>query len=111
MNGDPLYHWTALGISTLLMLPMPVAMLAGWAPRWLRNRQAGMRLRAYGILCIYTQMLFYGIPRIADASFEAVMTCMNIGLGFLAIAAVLFLLSALKDASARRPSQVEPRES
>ncbi|MEV3958937.1 hypothetical protein [Streptomyces albogriseolus] len=101
VNGNPLYHWITLAVSTALMLPVPVAMLAGWTPPWMRKRQAGMRLRAYGILCIYALMLVNGIPRIADASFETVMICMEVGFGFTAAAVVLLLLAARKDSGAR----------
>ncbi|AZS86428.1 hypothetical protein AB0465_23420 [Streptomyces griseoviridis] len=110
VNGNPLYHWIALAVSTALMLPVPVAILAGWTPPWMRKRQAGMRLRAYGVLCVYALLLANGIPRIADASFETVVVCMNVGLGFAAAAAVLFLLSARKDSGARAAGPVEPRE-
>ncbi|GAA2633264.1 hypothetical protein [Streptomyces vastus] len=110
VNGNPLYHWIALAVSTVLMLPVPVAILAGWTPPWMRKRQAGMRLRAYGILCIYALMLVNGIPRIADASFETVMLWTNVGFGFTATAAVLLLLSARKDSGARTADPVEPRE-
>ncbi|MEU9530407.1 hypothetical protein AB0D58_34220 [Streptomyces sp. NPDC048210] len=112
MNGNPLYHWIALAVSTTLMLPMPmpVAILAGWTPPWMRKRQAGMRLRAYAILCIYALMLVNGIPRIADASFETVMACSSVGFGFAAAAAVLFLLSARKDSGVRTAGPVAPRE-
>ncbi|MFF0111670.1 hypothetical protein [Streptomyces prasinus] len=110
VNGNPLYHWTALAVSTALMLPLPVAMLAGWTPSWMRERQAGMRLRAHGILCLYACVLLNGVPRIADASIGTVMTCTNVGLGFIAAAAVLFLLSARGDAAARTAGPVEPGE-
>ncbi|MEU2622994.1 hypothetical protein ABZ642_33560 [Streptomyces sp. NPDC007157] len=110
VNGNPLYHWVALAVSTALMLPVPAAILAGWTPPWMRKRKAGIRLRAYGILCIYALMLFNGIPRIADASFETVMVCSSIGFGFAAAAAVLFLLSARKDSAARTAGPVELRK-
>jgi hypothetical protein len=110
VNGNPLYHWIALAVSTALMLPVPVAILAGWTPPWMRKRQAGMRLRAYGLLCIYALMLVNGIPRIADASFETVMACMSVGFGFIAAAAVLFLLAARKDSGAQTAGAVAPRE-
>ncbi|MEU6497856.1 hypothetical protein ABZ890_47330 [Streptomyces sp. NPDC046984] len=109
-NGNPLYHWSALAVTTTLMLPMAVAILAGWTPTWLRRRQGGMRLRAYGILCIYALTLLNGIPRIADASFETVMACTSVGLGFAAAAAVLFLLAARKDSGAQEAGAAEPRE-
>lgn len=70
-----------------------------------------MRLRAYGVLCIYAHVLVNSVPRIADASFETVMVCMNVGLGFTVACAVLFLLSADKDSGARKADPVEPRES
>ncbi|WP_405772662.1 hypothetical protein OHU34_44240 (plasmid) [Streptomyces sp. NBC_00080] len=101
VNGNPLYHWIGLAVSTAFMLPLPVAILAGWTPPWMRKRQAGIRLRAYGILCIYALMLVNGIPRIAEASFETVMVWTNVGFGFTAAAAVLLLLSARKDSGAR----------
>lgn len=110
MNGNPLYHWIALAVFTVLTLPMSVAILAGWIPPWMRKRQAGMRLRAYGFLCIYAFVLVNGIPRIADASIETVMLCMNVSFGFMAAGAVLFLLAGRKDSSARTAGPVEARE-
>ncbi|MGW0952807.1 hypothetical protein [Streptomyces sp. NPDC002545] len=110
MNGNPLYHWIGLAVSTALMLPLPVAMLAGWTPPWMRKRQAGMRLRAYGFLCIYALTLINSIPRIADASYETVMACMYVGFAFGPAAGVLFLLAERKDAGARAAGPVWPRE-
>lgn len=110
MNGNPLYHWIALAVSTAVVLPVPVAILAGWTPPWMRKRQRGLRLRAYGLLCIYALMLVNGIPRIADASFETVMACMSVGFGFIAATAVLFLLAARKDSGAQTSGAFEPRE-
>ncbi|MEU6011334.1 hypothetical protein [Streptomyces sp. NPDC047453] len=111
MNGNPLYHWIGLAVSTAVMLPVPVAMLAGWTPPWMRKRQAGMRLRAYGFLCFYALVLLNSIPRIADASFETVMACMNVGFGFIAASAVLFLLAERKDSRAQAAGPVEPTRS
>ncbi|MGJ3559349.1 hypothetical protein ACR6C2_13720 [Streptomyces sp. INA 01156] len=62
MNGNPLYHWIALAVLTALTLPLSVAILAGWTPPWMRERQAGMRLRAYGMLCMYGLALANSIP-------------------------------------------------
>ncbi|MFI9624704.1 hypothetical protein [Streptomyces sp. NPDC052042] len=108
MNGNPLYHWIGLAVSTALMLPVPVAMLAGWTPPWMRKRQAGMRLRAYGFLCVYAFTLINSIARIADASYETVMACMYVGFGFVASAALLFLLAERKDSRAQAAGPVEP---
>ncbi|MFJ5151602.1 hypothetical protein ACIQCF_08440 [Streptomyces sp. NPDC088353] len=63
MNGNPLYHWIAPAVSTAFMLPIPVARPAGWTPPWMRERQAGMRLRAYGFLCCYALMLATGTEK------------------------------------------------
>ncbi|MFJ7779245.1 hypothetical protein [Streptomyces yangpuensis] len=92
-----MYHWMALAVSTAVMLPIPLAVLAGWTPPWMRKKQAGMRLRAYGVLCFYALMLANGVPRLADASTETVVACMNVGFGFIAAAVLLFLLAERKD--------------
>ncbi|MCU7821427.1 hypothetical protein [Kitasatospora sp. DSM 101779] len=107
MNGDPLYHWTALAVCTALLLPVPVAVLAGWTPPWMRQRQAGMRLRAYGVLCTYAIALVNGIPRIADAAVTTVTACTAVGVGFAAAAAVLFLLAERTDSGARSSGPVD----
>ncbi|MEU4683924.1 hypothetical protein [Streptomyces xinghaiensis] len=109
MNGNPMYHWIGLAVSTALVLPVPVAILAGRTPPSLRKRPAGLRLRAYGFLCGYALVLLNSIPRIADASYETVMACMGIGFGFIAAAAVLFLLAARKDSLARTAAPVASR--
>lgn len=58
MHGNPLYHWIALAVAGVLMLPR-------------------------------------------KASFDVVMTAMLFGIGFYGLAAVLFVLSAVKDNRAR----------
>ncbi|WP_432073455.1 hypothetical protein [Streptomyces wuyuanensis] len=109
VNGNPLYHWTALAVSTVVVLPVPVAILAGWTPSWMRERQAGMRLRAYGVLCIYALLLLNGVPRIADASIETVMACMSVGFVCIAASGVLFVLAGRKDSGARTAGTSESR--
>ncbi|WP_194236354.1 hypothetical protein [Streptomyces acidicola] len=110
VNGNPLHHWIGLSVSTALMLPVPVTMLAGRTPPWMRKRQAGMRLRAYGFLCFYALILVNSIPRIADASYETARACTYVGGAFGAAGAVLFLLAARKDSRAQTAGPVEPRE-
>ncbi|MFJ6636818.1 hypothetical protein ACIQMR_36470 [Streptomyces sp. NPDC091376] len=110
MNGNPLYYSIALAVASAVMLPVPVAMLSGWSPPWIRKRQAGMRLRAYGLLCLYALMPLNGIPRIAGASGETVTACMNMGFVFPAAAAALFLFAERKDSGARAAGHTEPRE-
>ncbi|KAB1149988.1 hypothetical protein F7R91_03965 [Streptomyces luteolifulvus] len=101
MHGNPLYHWIALAVASALMLPLAIALLRGWVPPWTRGRTGGLRLRAYGILCLYGGTLANGVPRLAKASFDVVMAAMLFGIGFYGLAAVLFLLSAVKDNRAR----------
>ncbi|MEU2434325.1 hypothetical protein ABZ611_33410 [Streptomyces sp. NPDC007861] len=73
MNGNPVYHWIGLAIATAVMAPMPAAM-RGWVPPWQRKKYAaGVRLRAWALLCLYGNILANGIPRLADASYETVM--------------------------------------
>jgi hypothetical protein len=55
-------------------------------------------------------MLLNGIPRVADASYETVMACMSVGFGFIAAAAVLFLLAERRDSGARAAGPVRPRQ-
>lgn len=97
MNGNPLYHWIGLGIATALMVPMPAAMLLGWVPPWQKKYAAGVRLRACALLCMYGLVLANAIPRLADASYETVMACMNVGFAFIAATGVLFFLADRKD--------------
>jgi hypothetical protein len=111
----PTMHWVGLVGATLLILPVPVALLAGWTPLWLRNRQAGLRLRAYGILCYYALAPLNLIPRLARAPHEVIMACT--GLGFAAIigGVVLFLLAEREETraaqAARAPVASEPQGS
>jgi hypothetical protein len=111
VNGNPLYQSIGLAVSTALMLPAPVAMLAGWTPPWMRKRQAGMQLRAYGFLCFYALVLANSIPRIADASYGTVMAGMYVGFGFGVAGPVLFLLADHKDSRARAAGPGEPLRS
>ena len=96
MHGNPLYHWIALAVAGALMPAPAIALLRGWVPRWMR-RTGGLRPRAYALLCLYGGMLANGVPRLANASYDVVMAAMLVGLGFYALAAVLFVVSAVKD--------------
>ncbi|MFD7710622.1 hypothetical protein ACFV6E_11905 [Streptomyces sp. NPDC059785] len=114
MNGNPLYYWVMLVVSTVLVLPMVAALLTGKTPLRMRKRQAGMRLRAYGFLCWYALVPLNGVPRIAGASYETVMACTGVSFGFLVAAAVLLLLAERRDAARRasggQAGTVEARE-
>lgn len=102
MNGHPGYHWIALAVSTVVLLPLPLALLAGWAPPWVSGSRAALRLRAYGFLCLYALVLVNAVPRIADASPRTVMACTASGLGFVAAALTLFLLAGRGETGVRR---------
>ncbi|WP_371576007.1 hypothetical protein [Streptomyces sp. NBC_01314] len=101
MHGNPLYHWIALAISSVLILVPAIAILSGWVPPWMRRHTGGLRPRAYGLLCLYGGMLANGVPRLANASYDVVMVSAAFGIGSFVSAGVLFLLSALKDNRAR----------
>lgn len=97
MHGSPLYHWIALAVASALMLTPAIALLRGWVPRWMRRRTGGLRPRAFALLCLYGGMLANGVPRLANASYDVVMAAMLVGMGFYGLAAVLFVVSAVKD--------------
>uniref|UniRef100_A0AAU2K1P2 Uncharacterized protein n=1 Tax=Streptomyces sp. NBC_00049 TaxID=2903617 RepID=A0AAU2K1P2_9ACTN len=42
MNGNPAHHAIALAAATLLLLPFPVAIIAGWTPPKLPSRAAAL---------------------------------------------------------------------
>ena len=60
------------------------------------RRTGGLRPRAYALLCLYGGMLANGVPRLANASYDVVMAAMLVGMGFYGLAAVLFVVSAVK---------------
>ncbi|MGP4050425.1 hypothetical protein [Streptomyces sp. 2A115] len=101
MDGKPLYHCIALAISSVFLLPLAIAVLRGWVPPWMRKHTGGLRPRAYGLLCLYTGTLANGVPRLANASYEAVMVGMAFGIGCFAFAGGLFVLAGVKDTRAR----------
>ncbi|WP_149827315.1 hypothetical protein [Streptomyces tailanensis] len=102
VHGNPLYHWIALGIASVLLLPLSTAILRGWVPPWMRNRTGGLRLRAFGLLCLYAGTPANGVPRLADASYNTVMAGIAVGIGCSALAGLLFILAAGKDARVPR---------
>ncbi|MCX5406579.1 hypothetical protein OHA37_22230 [Streptomyces sp. NBC_00335] len=93
MNGNPAYHAIALAAATLLALPVPVAILAGWTPPKWPTRAAAVSC-AWALLCIYALAPLNAIPRILDAPDPAVMACTAAGMVFSA-AAVACLLRAV----------------
>ena len=81
MNGNPAYHALALAAATLLILPVPVAMLTGWTPARLPSR-AAVRPYAGALLCLYALAPLNAIPRMVDASAQVVVACNVAGLAF-----------------------------
>ncbi|MCY0933142.1 hypothetical protein [Streptomyces sp. H34-S4] len=90
MNGNPIYQALALAAATVLLLPVAVAMLAGWTPSRLRD-WAVARPYAYALLCIYALAPLNAVPRMLDASTAVVMACGLLGIGFVVAAAVLLI--------------------
>ncbi|MCY0933871.1 hypothetical protein [Streptomyces sp. H34-S4] len=93
MNGNPVYHALALAAASVLLLPLALAMLAGWAPPRLRDR-AALRTYAWALLCLYVLAPLNAIPRMADAPAAVVTGCSAAGLAFVAAAATLLILTA-----------------
>ncbi|WP_329383270.1 hypothetical protein OG625_21085 [Streptomyces sp. NBC_01351] len=81
MNGNPAYHAIALAAATLLLLPLPVLILAGWTPRQFTSR-ATARSYAYALLCLYALAALNAIPRMLDASAAVVTACTAAGMAF-----------------------------
>lgn len=102
MHGNPLYHWIALAVSSVLLLPLAIAMLSGWVPPWMRERSGGLRLRAYGLLSLYGAALANGLPRLVNASHDTITSGLAFGIGFSALAGLLFVLAGGGDSRARR---------
>ncbi|MEV6954561.1 hypothetical protein [Streptomyces sp. NPDC051183] len=93
MNGNPAYHALALAAATLLILPVPVAMLAGWTPPRLPSR-AAVRPYAYALLCLYALAPLNAIPRMVGAPAQVVTACTAAGLAFSG-AAVAFVVRSV----------------
>ncbi|PWK63102.1 hypothetical protein BCL76_12346 [Streptomyces sp. CG 926] len=91
MNGNPIYHAIALAAGTLLVLPLPLALLAGWTPRGLRGRQLAARPYAWAVLCLYALMPLNAVPRMLDASADTVMACTVFGFCLIAAAVGCFI--------------------
>ncbi|MFJ6484575.1 hypothetical protein ACIQK6_31275 [Streptomyces sp. NPDC091682] len=91
MNGNPTYHAIALAAGTLLALPIPVAILTGWTPRGLRGRRPAARPYAWAVLALYTLMPLNAVPRMLDASADAVMACTVLGFVLIAAAVGCFI--------------------
>ncbi|MFE9803781.1 hypothetical protein ACFYP6_33830 [Streptomyces goshikiensis] len=81
MNGNPAYHALALAAATLLLLPVPVALLAGWAPRRFPAR-SGAFAYAWALLCLYALAPLNAVPRMMGASTQVVMACTAAGFAF-----------------------------
>ncbi|MFD3701357.1 hypothetical protein ACFWUZ_35540 [Streptomyces sp. NPDC058646] len=64
----------ALVAATILILPVPVAVLAGWAPPGLPVRTAAIPY-AWAMLCLYATAPLNTLPRILHAAPTAVTSC------------------------------------
>lgn len=101
MNGNPAVHAAFFGALTLLMVPYGAALLRGWAPRWMRRRNSPAVIRAHGAmaLLVYAGAAFNVLPRLLDASQDAVLAGTVAG-GVLTVCGVV--LPSLVDARERR---------
>ncbi|WP_150260820.1 hypothetical protein [Streptomyces venezuelae] len=93
MNSNPVYYALALVAATLLLFPVAVALLAGWAPPGLRAREV-RKPYAHAILCLYLQAPLNALPRMADLPQGVVTACATLGVACGGVA-VAFLVRAL----------------
>ncbi|MFE0579693.1 hypothetical protein [Streptomyces sp. NPDC058874] len=99
MNAHPAVPAALLAAATLLLLPLPVALLRGWTPARLHSRVVA-RPYAYAMLGLYAQACLNTVPRMLDAPAGLTTACTAIGVAFGVVAAVFFLQAA---ARGRRP--------
>ncbi|MCX4524666.1 MULTISPECIES: hypothetical protein [unclassified Streptomyces] len=102
MNGNPQIHATLLAVSTLLLLPLPLLVLAGRTPAWLRARVAAPRPMALALISFWLPAPFGAVPRILDAGFGVVMACTLVSLLFGCAGVAFFLRSARAERRTRR---------
>ncbi|MGI5447914.1 hypothetical protein ACQEVM_19555 [Streptomyces sp. CA-243310] len=93
MNGNPTYHAVALGIATLVCLPLVVAVLRGRRVPWVRRRALAPRPYAWGVLCFYAVAPVNALPRILDAPQDLVLACTAAGV-VCVMAGAAFMLRA-----------------
>lgn len=93
MNGNPAYHVIALGIATLVCLPVALAVLRGRRMPWLRRRTVAPRPYAWGVLCFYAVAPVNAVPRILDAPQDLVLACTAAGV-VCVMAGAAFMLRA-----------------
>ncbi|MFJ3921754.1 hypothetical protein [Streptomyces sp. NPDC090022] len=84
------WHWTALILFSVTLLPAGLAMVADRVPRRLRARLAPVRARGAAFLLIYATAPVNAVPRLAGASPDTTLACTAAG-GALAVAGALVL--------------------
>ncbi|MCZ4103444.1 hypothetical protein C8250_000080 [Streptomyces sp. So13.3] len=101
---NPTINWTALAISSAVLLPLGILLLLGvplprLAPRFTHRRMLGVcALLYYGVVAINT------LPRLAHVSDRVLIFCTGAG-----IAMVLVALTLTAIASAVQPGSARPR--
>ncbi|MGW0393324.1 hypothetical protein ACWDYJ_20970 [Streptomyces sp. NPDC003042] len=103
MNGNPQYHAIAPASATLLLLPLPPAVLAGRTPAWVRARVAEPRWYALAMTAVWLPAPFNALPRMAGAGTGVVMTCTVVSVACAATAVALFARAARRAGAAARP--------
>ncbi|MFD6225714.1 hypothetical protein ACFWFZ_02335 [Streptomyces sp. NPDC060232] len=95
MNANPSVQAVVLVAATLLLLPLPVALLRGWTPERLRSR-AVARAYAFAMLGLYAQACLNTVPRMLDAPVGLTTACSAAGVALGVAAAVFFLQAAAR---------------
>ncbi|KOU37857.1 hypothetical protein ADK55_35470 [Streptomyces sp. WM4235] len=109
MNGNALFHAVGLVIATLVLLPLPLLILTGHAPAWVRTRVVEPRWLALAMIGFWLPSLFNAVPRILNAGTGVVVACSLLGalLGLVGIA--FFLRVAWATAQATRTGRTGRR--
>lgn len=103
MDLNLVYQATALVAATLLILPFPVAILAGWAPPGLPVRSAAIPY-AWAMFCLYAAAPLNTLPRLLHAPAAVLTGCTAAGAAFGAATIVCLIRAAQL---ARRPAPPE----
>ncbi|MGW7434098.1 hypothetical protein ACWGIN_31775 [Streptomyces sp. NPDC054861] len=101
MNGNSLFHAAGLAVSTLVLLPLPLLILQGRAPDWLR-RIATLRCVALALIGFWLLVLFNAVPRVLGAGSGFVMACSALGALFGLGGIMFFFRAAWANAHAAR---------
>ncbi|MGP3948995.1 hypothetical protein [Streptomyces sp. 7N604] len=104
MHGNPVIHLSTLAIFSVILLPLCIAMLRGWAPGWVRRRLTprSIRNRGAAVLLLYGSAAVNAVLRAMGASYEVVMAATVVGAACAVAGALFVAVSDVTEKRARR---------